>query len=240
MTGFTTKKLSKGKIRSLSSILKSARTKAELTLEQAEQQTRIAAKHLQALETGAYHLLPAEAYNIGFVRTYAELLKLNPDKIIQMYRTERSNYRMSERGNPAVQLGPRRIGDWTFLVTPKVLAIVGMVVMFGSIASYIFVQVRKFAQPPQLSINVPSEFTSNRDTVHLEGKTSEGSIISMNAEPITVTADGHFTQEVQLSPGLNQITVLARNRAQKESRQTINVLYKQDLAKANATPTPNQ
>lgn len=242
MAAFVTKKIRKGRTRSLSSILKAARTKANLTIEQVEAQTCIAAKHLLALEEGAYHLLPAEAYNIGFVRTYAKLLKLDPEKIVDMYRAERSQARFTDAAS-SVQLRPRRVGDWTFLITPTVLAIVGMIVMFGSIATYIYVQVRKFAEPPSLSLNVPGEFTSSRDTVTIEGRTTEGSIVSMNTEPIIVSSGGQFAQDVQLSPGVNQIVVLAKNRAQKESRQVVRVLYKQDVAKAlqeNAAeiPTP--
>lgn len=232
MTGFVTKKISKGRSRSLCSILRSARTKASLSLEQVEQQTHIPAKHLQALEQGAYHLLPAEAYNIGFVRRYAEVLKLDPEKIISQYREERSKHRFVD-STDSVQLRPRKLGDWNFLITPKLIAAVGMILLFGGIASYIYVQVRKFAEPPQLVMNVPTEFTSNRDTVTINGRTNEGVIVSMNTEPITVGSSGDFSQEVQLSPGLNQIVVMARNRAQKESRTTVKVLYKQDVAKVD-------
>lgn len=232
MTGFVTRKISKGKTRSLCSILKTARTKAGLTLEQVEEQTHIPAKHLQALEQGAYHLLPAEAYNIGFVRRYAEVLKLNADKIVAQYREERSNHRLTDCTN-SVQLRPRTLGDWNFLITPKLVAAVGMLILFGGIASYIYVQVRKFAEPPQLVMNVPTEFTSNRDTIKIDGRTSEGAIVSMNTEPITVESTGSFSQEVQLSPGLNQIVIMARNRAQKESRTVVKVLYKQDVAKVD-------
>jgi hypothetical protein len=55
----------------------------------------------------------------------------------------------------------------------------------------------------------------------------------MNNEPISVSSSGQFSQEVQLSPGLNQIVVMARNRAQKESRTVVKVLYKQDVAKVD-------
>jgi cytoskeleton protein RodZ len=80
MTGFVTKKISH-RTRTLGSVLKSARAKAEVTLEQVEAQTRIAAKYLRALEEGRYEDLPADAYNVGFVRGYAGFLKLPVDKI---------------------------------------------------------------------------------------------------------------------------------------------------------------
>ncbi len=235
--GFVTKKIGNRR-RALGSILKAARSKAGLTIEQAEQQTCIAAKHLRALEEGKYDQMPAEAYNIGYVRGYAEFLHLNPEKIIQLYRFERSDQRLGPIASAVHQLRPARLGDWSFLVTPKLLGVIGILAVFGGISGYIIYQVRKFAEPPQLEItNVPTEFTSNRDTVMLEGWTTQGAIVSMNAEPIYVGADGKFSQDVQLSPGLNQIIVQAKNRVDKESRLTVQVLYKQDVAKAT---NPNQ
>ena len=88
MDGFVTKQL--GKRRSLGSVLKTARSKAEISLEQAEVATKIPQKYLDALETGSYNRLPAEAYNLGFVRCYAEFLRLNPDKIISSYKKEQT------------------------------------------------------------------------------------------------------------------------------------------------------
>ncbi|MEX2361915.1 MAG: helix-turn-helix domain-containing protein [Patescibacteria group bacterium] len=234
-----TKKIG-GKKRSLGAILKTARTKANFTIEQAEEQTKVSAKYLLALEGGRYDQMPAEAYNIGYVRCYAEFLKLNPERVVQLYRLERSERSMSLVGSNTTQLRPRRVGDWNFLVTPKLLSIVGMLAIFGGISGYIIFQVRKFAEPPMLEItNVPTEFTSNKDTVVLAGRTSEGAVVSMNSESIFVSAAGDFSQDVQLSPGINQIVVQSTNRADKESRLTVKVLYKQDLAKANSTKPVN-
>ncbi len=235
--GFVTKKIGNRK-RSLGSILKAARTKSGYSLEQAEAQTKIAAKHLLALEEGRYDHMPAEAYNIGYVRTYAEFLKLNPERIVQLYRLERSDQRLRPATANVYHLRPARVGDWSFLVTPKLLGVIGMLAVFGGISGYIIYQVRKFAEPPMLEVtNVPTEFTSSRDTVTLEGVTTQGAIVSMNAEPIFVSVDGKFSQDVQLAPGLNQITIQAKNRVDKESRLMVQVLYKQDVAQAT---DPNQ
>src|SRR5688572_7773509 len=162
MAAFKTKKLPRIRSRALCSILKAARTKAGLTLEQVEAETHIHIKHLQALESGAYHLLPAEAYNVGFVRNYAEVLKINSERIVQLYREERSQHRIEGSVN-TVRFQPKKVGDWTFLITPKLIAVIGMVVLFGGISTYIYLQVRKFAEPPTLVMDVPSEFSSNRD-----------------------------------------------------------------------------
>ena len=120
MDGFVTKQL--GKKRSLGCIFKTARSKADLTLEQAEAATKIPLKYLDALETGNYNRLPAEAYNLGYVRCYAEYLRLNPGKIIASYKAERAtNW---HQGDTAVSFSPKKASDWHFLVTPKLIGIV--------------------------------------------------------------------------------------------------------------------
>lgn len=235
--GFVTKKIGKKK-RPLGAILKTARTKAGYSLEQAESETKISVKYLRALEDGQYNQMPAEAYNVGYVRCYAEFLGLNPERVVQLYRLERSEHNLTPL--EMSQLRPKRVGDWSFLITPKLLGILGMIAVFGTVSGYIVFQIKKFAEPPALEItNVPSEFTSDKDTVVLEGTTAHGAVVSMNSEPIFVTTDGTFSQDVQLSPGLNEILVQSKNRADKESRLTVRVLYKPDIARGDSTTSRN-
>src|SRR5579864_7802717 len=186
MTGFITRKL--GRKRTLGAILKAARTKAELTLEEAEQRTKICAKYLIALEEGKYDQLPAEAYNLGYVRGYAQALRLNQEKIIRLYREERSNLKFVSPADQ-IMLAPKKTSDWHFLITPKVLGILSMFIVFGAMVGYIFIQLSAFAKPPLITLNVPAEFTSSKDTVDIAGQTAAGSVVTMNAEQIAVQSD---------------------------------------------------
>lgn len=232
MTGFITKKIRRTRI--LSEVLRAARQKRELTLEQVEAATCIPAKYLSALENGQFDLLPAEAYNVGYVRNYAKYLKLDPENVIAMYREERTQAKVfAPSAKRTVQLIPRRMSDWHFLITPKLLAFAGTLLLFGSMTAYVIVQLNRFSQPPVLEIvNSISDFTSSQDTVMLKGKTAAGSAVTINSEAISVGSDGYFTQEVQLSPGLNEIVVRSQNRAQKSTVKAIKALYNPDLAKA--------
>ncbi len=225
MTGFVTKKLSRQ--RTLGAIFKAARTKAGWTLEQAEVETKICAKYLQALEDGNYAALPAEAYNIGYVRGYAEALKLNQEKSVSLYREERSREHFSPALRPTL-ITPNRARNSNFFVTPKLIGAVVALVLFGGMVTYVALQLRAFSQPPMLVIsNVPAELTSTKDTVAIQGKTTAGAVVTVNAEPILVGADGSFNRSIALAPGINQITIKATSRAQQASQKTINVLYNQ-------------
>lgn len=68
--------------------LRSERQKKNVTLADVSAATRIKLEFLEALEEGAYHLLPGPAYVTGFLRNYARYLGLHPDDCIQEYYAE--------------------------------------------------------------------------------------------------------------------------------------------------------
>lgn len=69
----------------LGNLLRSAREKKSLSLEQVEADTRIRYKFLLALEEEDYQALPAPAYVRGFLKTYAAYLGLDPQQVLALY-----------------------------------------------------------------------------------------------------------------------------------------------------------
>ena len=227
---FITRKLSKTKTRTLGSILKSARAKAGYSLEQAEQKTKICHRYLKALEEGSYDHLPSEAYNVGYIRSYAQFLKLDQEKIVGLYKNERSDVRLNV---PKTKFAPLRISDWHFLITPKILGSIVGVVLLAALGIYIGSALKKFTQPPVISISsIPSGYVSKLDSVQVAGRTDSGAVVYMNQEAVATDKEGNFAQDVKLTPGVNQIEVTAHNRADREAKTVVNVLYQPaDLAK---------
>lgn len=68
--------------------LREARTKAGLTLDLAAARTRIRRDYLEALETMDTRGLPARAYAIGYLRTYASFLAIEPVGIVEQFKRE--------------------------------------------------------------------------------------------------------------------------------------------------------
>lgn len=66
-------------------ILKRCREYHEITLEEAEQSTKIGANYLQALEDDQISQFASVAYLKGFLRIYTTYLGLNPDDMIRLY-----------------------------------------------------------------------------------------------------------------------------------------------------------
>lgn len=63
--------------------LRISREKAGLSLEDVSAQLRISVRHLENIESGDRDRLPGSTYLLGFVRSYAKLLKLNADDMCQ-------------------------------------------------------------------------------------------------------------------------------------------------------------
>jgi cytoskeleton protein RodZ len=68
--------------------LREARTKLGLTLDSAAARTRIRREYLEALETMDPRGLPAQAYAIGYLRTYARFLSLDDVALVEQFKSE--------------------------------------------------------------------------------------------------------------------------------------------------------
>jgi len=73
--------------------LQKNREEAKITLQSVAGVTKISLTHLQALEKDEFHRLPAEAFAIGFLRSYAKFIHLDPDKVIAAYHSQQGGKR---------------------------------------------------------------------------------------------------------------------------------------------------
>jgi|YNPMSStandDraft_2_1061718.scaffolds.fasta_scaffold00088_28 cytoskeletal protein RodZ len=71
---------------SVGKILKKRREELNKTLSEISNETKISKRYLEALENDNFEEFPGEAYYIGFLRTYALALNLNPEELIEFYK----------------------------------------------------------------------------------------------------------------------------------------------------------
>lgn len=84
----------------LGSWLVRAREARGLTLEDAERDTRISRRYLQALEAEQFDAIPAPVYARGFLRSYSQYLGLDPQEMLALFpRDEEPAY--TTQGAPA-------------------------------------------------------------------------------------------------------------------------------------------
>ena len=71
-------------------MLLAARNTAGLELADVARETRVPLRHLKALETDAHDQLPALPYAIGFAKSYARAVGLDPEAVADQFRSETS------------------------------------------------------------------------------------------------------------------------------------------------------
>jgi cytoskeletal protein RodZ len=70
--------------------LRDAREDLGVSLAEAERETRINRRYLEALETEDPAAMPPAVYTRGFIRTYAQYLGLNPETMLDAYGPQRA------------------------------------------------------------------------------------------------------------------------------------------------------
>lgn len=118
--------------------LRDARTRRKLSLQDVEEETKIRARYLQALENEDWDQLPGDTYARAFIRTYGALLGLDGDRLAEEQRRARGAARPGER-LPRVEPRPRRVphrrrGRTWRVPSPLVSALVLAVVVGALIA----------------------------------------------------------------------------------------------------------
>ena len=66
--------------------LKSTREARKLSLSDVTKDTNIAPTYLEALENEDFDYFPSETYAMGFLRNYADYLRLDSESMVQAYK----------------------------------------------------------------------------------------------------------------------------------------------------------
>jgi cytoskeleton protein RodZ len=121
---------------SIGETLREARMRQRLDIADVESRTKIRAKYLRALENEEFGMLPGPTFVKTFLRTYAEMLGLDPHVLVEEYRAgfEREDEMEAPLGPPAVAGRDRRHGPRMgpgSLILLVLVAIVAVLVAIG-------------------------------------------------------------------------------------------------------------
>jgi|YelNatPaOPRAMG01_1025707.scaffolds.fasta_scaffold01538_15 cytoskeletal protein RodZ len=124
--------------------LKQAREAKNLTINEVADATKIRSSHIHALETGEYSEFPAAVYIRGFVKTYANFLKLDVEAILKDLDKELAHSEKFSTPEPLTPKGPT-IADKLLLVIAKfnwkylvaiICAILAIVLIYAGYSIY--------------------------------------------------------------------------------------------------------
>lgn len=106
---------------SLGELLRREREKKGLSYTQISQQTRLRPRFLEAIENEEWDLLPAPTLVKGFIKSYARVLKLDEERLLDLYREESGAEDYARNFALPSTVRPRK---WPYVLVPLLVLIV--------------------------------------------------------------------------------------------------------------------
>ena len=113
----------------------------------------------------------------------------------------------------------------SFSYTP--LRFVGALVLLVVVFGYTLFQARHLIRGPVVTIHTPQNgSTVSEPLLVIEGTTQNISFIDLNDRQIFVDEEGQFSEKLLLAYGYTIMTIRARDKFNRETTKTIELIYK--------------
>lgn len=211
--------------------LRALRRTRAVSLPMLEETTRIQKKYLEALERGRYDELPEPMYTRNFLRAYARALGADEDYFLELY---------AEEVGQTDLLGPHRlprmrVRKGRFFVFSRVTAALAVLLPALIIVGYLLWQTSSLLRPPEVTIYSPDDGSSVQSALlPVRGAVTTSDVtITINGKTVVIDEALHFETEVDLTRGLNVVTVIAKRRYSREA-----VIYRRIVFDSSASSVP--
>ncbi len=201
-------------MKTVGDLLKNARIKQQLTLDQIASYSKISKRYLIAIEDNDFQQLPPAAFSKGFLHTYATLVGLDPKTVLAIFRRD---FDQDDRGRIIPRSFVDPIKSVPKGVTPQRLTIVLSLLVGLSIVIFFLVQIINFTSKPPLAIHEPSDNSVLISPITVRGTTDAQATITINNKQVIVSSTGDFTTQLELSPGEHTLIIVAQSRSEKKT-----------------------
>ena len=193
-----------------------------------EETTHIQRKYLEALERGYYDDLPEPLYTRNFIKAYARALGADETYFIELYEEESGR---TDLLSPH-RLPRERVRKNRFFVLSRLMTTMSIVCVAVGVLGYLGWQIRGLLEPPMVVLDTPSDgMYANSAMLDVEGLVLEDDVtLRINGEEVVISDDNRFQTMVDLSRGLNVITVEAERRYSRTA-----VIYRRVVFDAEET-----
>lgn len=211
---------------SCGAFLKKMRQEKGWTLEKVSEETKILLAGLKALENDEYKNLPPPVYLKGMIEKYADFLKLDKEKVLELY--QKSNGRNLSSGK--YDLPPKNrflVCQSKFIsffknVCPKMLK----GIFLGLILFYFIYEASFFILPAKIILYSPErDFSTNEAELVILGRVIRGKTFFIKDQEISFEKNGTFDEKIILAPGLNNIEFKAVNILGRSTTLTRQIIY---------------
>lgn len=206
--------------------LKHLREERMISVSELATKTNISRLHIEAIEACDFKKLPdGVIYHKNFVRRYLEALDVDPTPYIKQFKEEEASAlapkKKQKRQSYFVQFGN----------LPATIRLIGVFVLLFAITGYLGLQVKRIVEPPQLTVLSPQDgLVSTQEEVIVKGATEREAVVTINGEAIQNSEKGTFEQAINLSPGLNTITIMAQKKHGKTTQETIYLVLRDETS----------
>ena len=136
-------------MKTVGQILKEAREKKNISLEEAEKATKIRKKILNALENSDWKNLPSPTFVKGLLKNYGSFLRLDTRNLLAFFRRE------YEEPKSQKSLLVSRIKSSKVRFTPQIITTAAFAIILIAAGMYLFSQYRSFTAAPLLEVTEP-------------------------------------------------------------------------------------
>ncbi len=205
--------------------LREARIERAVSLTELSKKTKINKEHLIALEECRFDDLPfANIYKKNFIKTYCKALNICGDDCCKQFNDEeiiKTSY---------IPPKNKKTHTTSILHNLPIFLRFGILMGIASIfIGYLGLQVKNILEPPQLTIYTPEEgFITDTNTVIVQGKTEKESEVLINGTNIKHNDDGRFKEAIDVSDGVNTITITSKKKHGKITSDTRHIIVRKE------------
>ena len=201
------------------SLLKTARLNRKLTYTQVSDQLKLPTSTIKALEDNSYKNLPPYTYLVGFIRNYAKLLNLDPEKTIAVFKRD---YKKTKKKILPTGLTKPLNSSWQpNSFTRNIITILLVIFLF---LSYLGLSFYKLQKPPQLTIIKPENGQEVTSPVLIKGKTDHDSTLTLNGKTVNLETDGSITTVFNGPSGAHELKLTSTSRRQKSTAKSLHLI----------------
>lgn len=204
-------------MKSVGMILKHAREKKKISIEQLSDRTKIRPEYIRAIEADNFTQFPSEVAIRGFISLYASVVGIEANSALAVYRRDQhpDDTASSRISRSFFVIGKTRIVHWTVWTVLS-----GMVLGFSL---YGIIIIRNIRQAPPLTVHAPVDGSEVVSPFVVRGVTLTDAVVEVDGEAVGITQDGEFAKELDLAEGPHVISVRAKGRNGKENFQQLTV-----------------
>ncbi len=154
-----------GIVQSIGHLLRNERQARNMTIDDVSRQLRLSVQQVDAIEREDYEKLPSRVFLRGFIRNYANLLKLDVEPIMQLLPdqspvispVERTPFKIKE-----ISFSSGQDRNWNKLI------IIGLALIFFTLIIYLVYPEDGWRNKSEEHINAPVELDTGQQTINLD------------------------------------------------------------------------